>query len=129
MTSLAISENPPRQPSILGALATAYVALLPYQFVVGRGMNVAPADCALLLVLVLAAGQLKFRKQLWTVWHVAIGFTFILGSFVAATRFGKLEQYGYSECGSSYGVPSGVSLRHYKSFCQVWRIPALWDAN
>jgi hypothetical protein len=72
---------------------SAYVALLPFQFQLERGMNFAPADCLLLLVIVLAAGQLRYRKQLWTVWHFGIGMIFIIGSFVAALRFGTLDRY------------------------------------
>jgi len=79
--------------SILGVLVSGYVALLPYLFEVGKRMNFAPADCFLLLALVLALGQLKYRKSAWTIWHFAIVLTFALGSFVAAVRFGELDRY------------------------------------
>jgi hypothetical protein len=59
----------------------------------GNGINFAPADCLLLLVLVLAAGQLRYRKPAWTVWHFGIAVTFTLGSLVAALRFGGLDRY------------------------------------
>ena len=63
--------TPPARTS-WGFLVAGYVALLPYQFEVGHRMNFAPADCFLVLVLVLAAGQLKFRKPAWTIWHFGI---------------------------------------------------------
>jgi O-antigen ligase len=47
----------------------------------------------MLLVLLLAAGQLRYRKPAWTIWHFAIAATFAAGSFVAATRFGVLSRY------------------------------------
>src|SRR5260370_1306190 len=43
-----------RSVGILGFLVTGYVALLPYLFEVGKRMNFAPADCFLLLALLLA---------------------------------------------------------------------------
>jgi O-antigen ligase len=80
-------------PGILRALVLGYVALLPYQFEVGKGINFAPADCFMLLVLLLAAGQLKYRKPAWTMWHFGIAGTFAAGSLVAALRFGVLDRY------------------------------------
>jgi O-antigen ligase len=71
----------------------AYVALLPYQFEVSKDMNFAPADCILLLVVLLAAGQLKYSEPAWTIWHWGIIFTFIAGSLAAAWRFGVLDRY------------------------------------
>jgi putative inorganic carbon (HCO3(-)) transporter len=82
-----------RSVGILGFLVTGYVALLPYLFEVGKRMNFAPADCFLLLALLLALGQLKYRKSAWTIWHFAIVLTFALGSFVASVRFGELDRY------------------------------------
>jgi putative inorganic carbon (HCO3(-)) transporter len=79
--------------AVLGVLVTGYVALLPYLFEVGKRMNFAPADCFLLLALLLALGQLKCRQSAWTIWHFAIVLTFALGSFVAAVRFGELDRY------------------------------------
>jgi putative inorganic carbon (HCO3(-)) transporter len=82
-----------RRTRILTLLVTGYVALLPYQFEVGKRMNFAPADCLLLLILLLAAGQLKYRKPAWTVWHLGIVTTFAVGSLVAALSFGQLSSY------------------------------------
>ena len=45
-----------RAPGILTVLVTGYVVLLPFQFEAGNGMNFAPADCLMLLVLLLSAG-------------------------------------------------------------------------
>jgi O-antigen ligase/polysaccharide polymerase Wzy-like membrane protein len=78
---------------VLGILVSGYVALLPYLFEVGKRMNLAPADCFLLLVLLLALGQLKYRKSAWTIWHFAMVLVFALGSFVAAVSFGELDRY------------------------------------
>ena len=83
----------PRTAGILGVLIAGYAALLPYQFEVGTGMNFAPADCLLILVLLLAPGQLKYRKAAWTIWHFGIAATFAAGSFVAAVRFGAIDRY------------------------------------
>ena len=93
MNALAIYDSVERRPAILGALLAGYVALLPFQFEMGNGMNFAPSDCFLVLVILLAAGQLKYRKPAWAVWHFAIGVVFALGSLVAVLRFGALEPY------------------------------------
>ena len=93
MTSLVAYDSVPRPSGILTVLVTGYVALLPFQFEVGNGMNFAPADCLMLLVLLLAAGQLKYRKPAWTIWHFGIPAIFAAGSLVAAVRFGALDRY------------------------------------
>jgi hypothetical protein len=82
-----------RPVSMLGILVTGYVALLPYLFEAGDHLNFAPADCFLLLVLVLAAGQLQFNTSSWAAWHVGIVLTFAIGSLVAALSFGELDRY------------------------------------
>jgi len=93
MTSIVPFDTVPQPPRILSALVTGYVALLPYQFEVGNGVNFAPADCLMLLVLLLAAGQLKYVKAAWSIWHFGIAMTFAVGSLVAALRFGALDRY------------------------------------
>lgn len=93
MTSLVTFESVQRAPRILFLLVTAYVVLLPYQFEGGNGMNFAPADCFLLMTVLLAPGQLKYRKAAWSVWHFAILATFATGSLVAALRFGVIDRY------------------------------------
>ena len=93
MTSLVAFDSVPRSSRILSVLLVGYVALLPYQFEIGNGMNFAPADCLMLLVLLLAAGQLKYRKPAWSVWHFGIAAVFAVGSLVAALRFGVLDRY------------------------------------
>jgi O-antigen ligase len=83
-----------RRAGILGSLVAGYVALLPYLFEIDRGrLNFAPADCFLLLVLLLAAGQLKYSAPAWSVWHFGIALIFALGSLVAAFSFGRLDRY------------------------------------
>jgi putative inorganic carbon (hco3(-)) transporter len=91
--SIVASGYETGRSSVLSVLLTAYVALLPFQFEVSNSMNFAPADCLLVLVLVLAAGQLKYRKPAWTVWHFGLVLTFVVGSFVAVGRFGTLDRY------------------------------------
>jgi len=92
-TSLAACERDPSSSRVLSALVAGYVALLPYQFQVDPKINFAPADCLMVLVLVLAAGQLMYRQHAWTVWHFALAGAFLTSSLVAAIRFGTLEQY------------------------------------
>jgi putative inorganic carbon (HCO3(-)) transporter len=79
--------------SILRFLVVGYVALLPYLFEVGPRLNFAPADCFLVLVLALAAANLKLRRSAWTIWHGGILLTFAVGSLVAAVDFGELDRY------------------------------------
>jgi putative inorganic carbon (HCO3(-)) transporter len=93
MTSFATTESIPRPPRILNVLVMGYAALLPFQFQIATGVNFAPADCLMLLVLLLAAGQLKYRTPAWSVWHFGIPVVFAVGSLVAAVRFGALDQY------------------------------------
>jgi len=82
-----------RPAGILITLLAGYVMLLPFQFQVGNRVNFAPADCFLVLVLLLAAGQLKYNAAAWTGWHFGIALTFTFGSLVAGIRFGTLDQY------------------------------------
>ncbi|HXA48875.1 MAG TPA: O-antigen ligase family protein [Candidatus Acidoferrum sp.] len=94
MTSpLVIHESTPPRPVMLGGLLTGYVALLPYQFEMAKGLNFAPSDVLLLLMLLLAGGQLRYCKPAWSVWHFAIAAILAIGSLVAVLRFGTLEQY------------------------------------
>jgi O-antigen ligase len=44
-------------------------------------------------VLLLAAGQLKYRPPAWPIWHLGIVTTFAVGSLVAALSFGELSSY------------------------------------
>jgi len=89
----SVSDVMRHRPGILGLLVGGYVALLPYLFEVGNQMNFAPADCFLLLVLVFAGAQLRYRRWVWPIWHVGILLTFVAGSLVAALRFGELDRY------------------------------------
>ena len=89
----APAGRPAAEVSILRLLVVGYVALLPYLFEVGPRLNFAPADCFLVLVLVLGAAQLKLRRSAWTIWHAGILLTFALGSLVAALSFGELDRY------------------------------------
>ena len=82
-----------RSPSILFLLVACYVILLPYQFEVERQLHLAPSDSFLFLALALAAGQWRYRKHAWTIWHLAIALTFVLGTFIIAQRFGHIERY------------------------------------
>ena len=82
-----------RPSSLLSALVAGYVALLPYQFQVKNEVNFAPADCLMVLVLLLAPGLLRYRRFTWSPWHIGIAVTFAAGSLVAALRFGTLDRY------------------------------------
>ncbi len=83
----------PQSPPILNALVLAYVALLPYQFNIGSHVNFAPADCMLVIAFLLALGLLRYRTPAWSAWHFGIVATLVMGTFVAALRFGGLSQY------------------------------------
>ena len=93
MTSSAALQPAPYRAGALMALTCGYVALLPFRFDIGSSMNFAPADCLLVLSLVLAAGQFRYRRRAWTGWHLAIALLFAAGSLAAALRFGTLERY------------------------------------
>ena len=77
----------------LRLLVGSYVVLLPYLFEFGDHLNFAPADCVLLLIILVGIKELKFIKSAWTMWHFAILLTFAVGSLVAAVRFGELNRY------------------------------------
>jgi putative inorganic carbon (HCO3(-)) transporter len=93
MSPSSALEDEQGPPGVLSVLVSGYVILLPFQFQVGNGLNFAPADCLLVLVLLLAAGQLKYSTAAWTFWHFGIILTFAAGSLVAALRFGRLDRY------------------------------------
>jgi O-antigen ligase len=101
MPALRSTENTMASPlagtdqglGILSFLVVSYAALLPYQFAVGTLMNFAPADCCLLLALLLAPGQLKYRNPAWSIWHLGLVLTFVAGSFLSALRTGELSRY------------------------------------
>jgi hypothetical protein len=78
---------------VLRALVLAYVVLLPYQLEVSDRLNFAPADCFLLLALILAPGALLYRKPAWSVWHLGIAITLCAGTLVTAMRFGEVQRY------------------------------------
>ena len=73
-----------RWPDVLGFLVAGYAALLPYQVSVAHDMNFAMADCCLVLVLLLAPGQLKFRRPAWGIWHLALVLVFAAGTLISA---------------------------------------------
>ncbi len=78
---------------ILTFLVGAYAALLPYQVDVTHDMNFAVANCCLFLILLLAPGQLRYRKPAWTVWHLAMILVFAIGTLVSALNTGYLSRY------------------------------------
>ncbi len=49
----------------------------------------------MLLVLLLAAGQLRYRDNAWSAWHFAIPLVFVMGSLVASVRLGSLARYEF----------------------------------
>ncbi len=90
LTPIATTE---RWPNILGFLVAAYAALLPYQVSVTSDINFAPADCCLVLIVLLAPGQLKYRSLAWGIWHVALVLVFAVGTLVIALNTGALSRY------------------------------------
>lgn len=88
-----IAAARPRCRSLLWYLAAGYVILLPYLYQVDRAFNFAPSDIFILLVLLLAAGQLNYREEEWSIWHFAIPLVFVVSSMVAAMRFGMIARY------------------------------------
>jgi O-antigen ligase len=78
---------------VLSILVACYIALIPYQFSVAKTLNFAPSDCFIVLAVLLAAGDIKYCRPAWTIWHLAIALTFAVGSLVAALRFGELNRY------------------------------------
>ena len=119
-TFFVACDSMPRPPRVLSTLVIAYVALLPYQFEIGNRMNFAPADCLMLLVLLLAAGQLKYRKPAWTIWHFGIALIFAAGSLVAALRFGALDRY------ELYNKDAGLVLP-FLSYAAITSAITDWD--
>jgi O-antigen ligase len=82
-----------RRVDMLSVLVAIYAALLPFQFEVARMINLAPSDCILPLILLLAPGQMKYRKPAWTIWHLGLVLVFAISSFVYALRSGELNRY------------------------------------
>jgi putative inorganic carbon (HCO3(-)) transporter len=80
-------------PDILGFLVGAYAMMLPYQVQLTKDLNFALADCCLLLILLLAPGQLKYRKPAWTIWHPALIVVFATGTLISALDKGQLSRY------------------------------------
>jgi O-antigen ligase/polysaccharide polymerase Wzy-like membrane protein len=83
----------PNGGNILATLVGAYIVLLPYQFQIGKTMNVAPSDFLLLLAVIFGVGQLKWITMAWTYWHLAIVLVFASASLVCALNFGVLASY------------------------------------
>ena len=82
-----------RTGNVLAVLVCAYVALLPYQFQIKKTMNVAPADCFLILSIMLGAYHLKWITGVWTPWHLGMVLVFVSGSLVCSQNFGVLASY------------------------------------
>src|SRR5437870_997054 len=84
---------PIKRVNVLTLLVSAYVALLPFQIPISSNINAAPADVFLLLILVLAPGLLRYRKPVWTIWHVALLMAFAASTFVTALNVGTVSNY------------------------------------
>src|ERR1700739_1654297 len=78
---------------ILAALVVGYILLLPYQFQLGKTMNLAPADCFLALAVILGVAQLRWISTVWTAWHLGMVLIFVVGSLVCALNYGVLASY------------------------------------
>jgi hypothetical protein len=112
--------SPSRATGILSLLVAGYVLLLPFQFEINNGLNFAPADVVLAMVLVLAAGQLRYRAESWTAWHYGIALTFVVGSFVAAVRLGTLHRY------ELFNKDAGLLLP-FLSYAAITSLVEGWD--
>jgi putative inorganic carbon (HCO3(-)) transporter len=108
-------------PSLMMLLAGLYVVLLPYQFEIVRGLNFAPADCFLVLLLLCTAGGLYYRKQTWSVWHLGLILTFAMGSLVASVRFGKLTRYEFLNKDLGLFLP-------FLSYAAITSLVTSWEA-
>jgi O-antigen ligase len=119
MSSIAACIDRP-DPRVLRMLIAGYAALLPFQFEVGNKLNFAPADCLLLLVLILAPGQLVFRRPAWSAWHVAIPAVFAISSIVAVLHFGELDAY------ELFNKDAGLVLP-FLSYAAITSMVTDWD--
>jgi putative inorganic carbon (hco3(-)) transporter len=103
---IAVSRYPaatPAVPSLAGRtgrksgaltfLVGVYAALLPYQVELAHDLNFALANCCLPLILLVAPGQLKYRRPAWTFWHLAMILVFTIGTLVSALNAGYLSRY------------------------------------
>ena len=91
LVSPAVRAEP--WPGMLRFLVSAYAALLPYFVEIRHDLNFALTDCVLLLVVLLAPGQLRFRRPAWSIWHVALIFVFAAGTLISALHTGTLNRY------------------------------------
>lgn len=81
------------RPDVLGSLMAAYVALLPFQYPIVTEVRVAPADLFIFLAIFAAPTRIKFQRDAWSVWHVALLVIFAIGTFVTALNEGSLNRY------------------------------------
>jgi putative inorganic carbon (hco3(-)) transporter len=109
-----------RPPRLLSLLVAGYVILLPFQFQVGNRVNFAPADCFLVIALLVAAAQLKYNGSAWTLPHFGIPLTFAAGSLVAALRFGTLDQYELINKDAGLLLP-------FLSYLAITSVAVEWD--
>jgi hypothetical protein len=105
---------------LLNALVTGYVALLPCKFDLGNGVQVAPSDFLILLILLLVPGRLRYRGLAWSPWHIAIPVTFAVGSLVAVMRFGGLDKYELLNKDVGLLIP-------FVSYAAITVVVAGWD--
>lgn len=81
--------------SLLELLMAGYIALLPVQFIAGKGFRFAPSDLFLLLFFFCGVGQIKISKTAWSKWHSSIVIIFLIGSIVAVVKNGHLTRYAF----------------------------------
>jgi len=110
-----------RKTGVMGMLLAAYIALLPYQFEVVRGLNFAPADCFLVLLLLVSFGQLQYRKAAWTIWHLGIVVVFAIGSLVSSIRLGALTRYEFLNKDLGLLLP-------FLSYAAITTVASDWEA-
>jgi O-antigen ligase len=74
-------------------LLVAWAALLPLQFPLfgaqKRGLQLAPSDLVLALIVLIALPHIRFRERTWSAWH----FAFPIAIAASALFFGVLSRY------------------------------------
>ena len=78
---------------LLNALLICYVVLLPYQIEFAFEHRYAPADLCLAGAAIAACSEFRYRRAVWSMWHVALLLVFVMGTYVAAQRSGELSRY------------------------------------
>lgn len=74
-------------------LLAGYICLLPVQFKSAWGINIAPSDGFMMILLLLNLSKIKIVPKSWSIWHLLIIFLFGLGTAISVARLGILTRY------------------------------------